>query len=334
MSFKPLAVFHHHRLLKTIRAPSRPFISPHLIPHFASFIIPPPFPSPPEESQKTQTPHRLDSSMVAIDAEVGDLDVVLDLDEVGDVVVGLVATLPMTRTHSLPVELLIIRFLLKEMLGSLLKDVVMVDHEVLTVVVVVVMEVSAMVKLVKLKKDDLGEHLIVAVGLDEGSGRGNWGTQTDELAQVTDEVANETEKNLGDEKPAVEEDVADDNQELELDLSSLGAVNTMFAAFFSKLGVPIKTTVSATVLEEALNGLVTIRPLPLGHNISKRCVCLVKAAHVYVWMPPVHAYKAASRLTSTTPPPAHVLSRGIGWQGIGILLNSLFGTLTGSTVSV
>ncbi|RZC19318.1 hypothetical protein D0Y65_006224, partial [Glycine soja] len=166
--FKPLAVFHHHRLLKTIRAPSRPFISPHLIPHFASFIIPPPFPSPPEESQKTQTPHRLDSSMVAIDAEVGDLDVVLDLDEVGDVVVGLVATLPMTRTHSLPVELLIIRFLLKEMLGSLLKDVVMVDHEVLTVVVVVVMEVSAMVKLVKLKKDDLGEHLIVAVGLDEG----------------------------------------------------------------------------------------------------------------------------------------------------------------------
>ncbi|XP_028223763.1 uncharacterized protein LOC114405410 [Glycine soja] len=105
--------------------------------------------------------------MVAIDAEVGDLDVVLDLDEVGDVVVGLVATLPMTRTHSLPVELLIIRFLLKEMLGSLLKDVVMVDHEVLTVVVVVVMEVSAMVKLVKLKKDDLGEHLIVAVGLDE-----------------------------------------------------------------------------------------------------------------------------------------------------------------------
>ncbi|KAJ1426138.1 Xanthine/uracil/vitamin C permease [Sesbania bispinosa] len=46
------------------------------------------------------------------------------------------------------------------------------------------------------------------------------------------------------------------------------------------------------------------------------------------------AYKAASRLASATPPPAHVLSRGIGWQGIGILLNGLFGTLTGSTVSV
>ncbi|CAA2937406.1 nucleobase-ascorbate transporter 2 [Olea europaea subsp. europaea] len=46
------------------------------------------------------------------------------------------------------------------------------------------------------------------------------------------------------------------------------------------------------------------------------------------------AYKAASRLASATPPPAHVLSRGIGWQGVGILLDGLFGTVTGSTVSV
>ncbi|KAI4298156.1 hypothetical protein L6164_031749 [Bauhinia variegata] len=46
------------------------------------------------------------------------------------------------------------------------------------------------------------------------------------------------------------------------------------------------------------------------------------------------AYKAASRLASATAPPAHVLSRGIGWQGIGISLNGLFGTLTGSSVSV
>ncbi|KAM2366459.1 hypothetical protein ACFX1X_005143 [Malus domestica] len=45
---------------------------------------------------------------------------------------------------------------------------------------------------------------------------------------------------------------------LELDLSSLGAVNTIFAALFSKLGVPIKTTVSVTVLEEALNGMLTV----------------------------------------------------------------------------
>ncbi|RDX91444.1 Nucleobase-ascorbate transporter 1, partial [Mucuna pruriens] len=46
------------------------------------------------------------------------------------------------------------------------------------------------------------------------------------------------------------------------------------------------------------------------------------------------AYKAASRLAIATPPPAYVLSRGIGWQGIGVLLDGLYGTATGSTVSV
>lgn len=46
------------------------------------------------------------------------------------------------------------------------------------------------------------------------------------------------------------------------------------------------------------------------------------------------AYKAAARLASATPPPVRVLSRGIGWQGIGILLDGLFGTGTGSTVLV
>lgn len=45
-------------------------------------------------------------------------------------------------------------------------------------------------------------------------------------------------------------------------------------------------------------------------------------------------YIAVSRLASATPPPAYVLSRGIGWQGVGILLDGLFGTLTGSTVSI
>ncbi|XP_024015800.1 chaperone protein dnaJ 39 isoform X2 [Eutrema salsugineum] len=44
-----------------------------------------------------------------------------------------------------------------------------------------------------------------------------------------------------------------ENEDLELDLSSLGAVNTIFAALFNKLGVQIKTTVSANLLEEALN---------------------------------------------------------------------------------
>jgi DnaJ-class molecular chaperone len=61
-----------------------------------------------------------------------------------------------------------------------------------------------------------------------------------------------------------------DSQELELDLSSLNTVNTVFAALFSKLGVPIKTTVSATVLEEALNGSVEISQLQLGKSVCRK----------------------------------------------------------------
>lgn len=43
---------------------------------------------------------------------------------------------------------------------------------------------------------------------------------------------------------------------------------------------------------------------------------------------------AVSRYASATPLPPSVLSRGVGWQGIGILLSGLFGTVTGSSVSI
>ncbi|KAF9610132.1 hypothetical protein IFM89_019997 [Coptis chinensis] len=46
------------------------------------------------------------------------------------------------------------------------------------------------------------------------------------------------------------------------------------------------------------------------------------------------AYKAASRLAIATPPPAYVLSRGIGVQGLGILSDAVLGTGTGSTILV
>ncbi|KAI3744355.1 hypothetical protein L1987_57434 [Smallanthus sonchifolius] len=59
-----------------------------------------------------------------------------------------------------------------------------------------------------------------------------------------------------------------EGMDMEIDLSNLGTVNTMFAALFSKLGVPIKTTVSANVLEEALSGTVTVRPLPIGTSVN------------------------------------------------------------------
>ncbi|XP_057950731.1 nucleobase-ascorbate transporter 6 [Malania oleifera] len=46
------------------------------------------------------------------------------------------------------------------------------------------------------------------------------------------------------------------------------------------------------------------------------------------------AFIAVSRYASATPLPPSILSRGVGWQGIGILLSALFGTVNGSSVSV
>ncbi|KAL5122398.1 Nucleobase-ascorbate transporter 7 [Glycine soja] len=46
------------------------------------------------------------------------------------------------------------------------------------------------------------------------------------------------------------------------------------------------------------------------------------------------AFIAVSRYASATPLPPSVLSRGIGWQGVGILLSGIFGTGNGSSVSV
>ncbi|URD92834.1 Permease family [Musa troglodytarum] len=45
-------------------------------------------------------------------------------------------------------------------------------------------------------------------------------------------------------------------------------------------------------------------------------------------------FMAVARYASATPMPPSVLSRGIGWQGIAILLDGLFGTANGTSVSV
>ncbi|KAK6134694.1 hypothetical protein DH2020_031619 [Rehmannia glutinosa] len=65
-----------------------------------------------------------------------------------------------------------------------------------------------------------------------------------------------------------------------------------------------------------------------GHSFAMMSAVLVSMVES------TGAYKAAARLAIATPPPAYVLSRGIGWQGIAILFDGLFGTGTGSTVSV
>ncbi|KAK4429870.1 Nucleobase-ascorbate transporter 7 [Sesamum alatum] len=46
------------------------------------------------------------------------------------------------------------------------------------------------------------------------------------------------------------------------------------------------------------------------------------------------AFIGVSRYASATPLPHSVLSRGVGWQGVGILFSGIFGTGNGSSVSV
>ncbi|XP_024031278.1 nucleobase-ascorbate transporter 6 [Morus notabilis] len=46
------------------------------------------------------------------------------------------------------------------------------------------------------------------------------------------------------------------------------------------------------------------------------------------------AFIAVARYASATAIPPSILSRGVGWQGIGILISGLFGTVNGSSVSV
>lgn len=93
-------------------------------------------------------------------------EAVVDVDLLVDVAVAVVVVLAVTsqttRTHSLPPELLIVRVLLKEI--SSLRDVALVDLDL--PIVEVVVEVSAMVKVVK--KEDLEGHLNAIVALGEG----------------------------------------------------------------------------------------------------------------------------------------------------------------------
>ncbi|CAH1454371.1 unnamed protein product [Lactuca virosa] len=69
---------------------------------------------------------------------------------------------------------------------------------------------------------------------------------------------------------------------------------------------------------------------------------IFRASHVFGMMGAVlvttvestGTFIAASRFAGATPPPAHVLSRSIGFQGIGQLLDGAFGSIVGTTASV
>ncbi|KAK1642993.1 hypothetical protein QYE76_060798 [Lolium multiflorum] len=63
------------------------------------------------------------------------------------------------------------------------------------------------------------------------------------------------------------------------------------------------------------------------------CFAMMAAAFVAL-VESTGAFIAVSRYASATPCPPSIMSRGIGWQGVGILLGGLFGTASGSSVSV
>ncbi|KAL2324291.1 hypothetical protein Fmac_023349 [Flemingia macrophylla] len=65
-----------------------------------------------------------------------------------------------------------------------------------------------------------------------------------------------------------------------------------------------------------------------GDTFAMAAACLVAIVES------TGTFITASRFGSATPVPPSVLSRGVGWLGIGTLLDGFFGTATGSTASV
>lgn len=65
-----------------------------------------------------------------------------------------------------------------------------------------------------------------------------------------------------------------------------------------------------------------------GHVFGMMGAALVSSAES------TGTYFAAARLSGSTPPPPHVISRSIGLQGLGMLIEGIFGSVVGTTASV
>ncbi|XP_042491402.1 nucleobase-ascorbate transporter 1-like isoform X2 [Macadamia integrifolia] len=98
----------------------------------------------------------------------------------------------------------------------------------------------------------------------------------------------------------------------------------IFSRFFSPLNMsPVICLIGLELLQQGFPEVAACAEIGIPMLLMVVGLCLSTAAYI-----------AASRFAMATPPPAHVLSRGIGWQGVGVMLDGLFGTVTGSTVSV
>lgn len=67
------------------------------------------------------------------------------------------------------------------------------------------------------------------------------------------------------------------------------------------------------MMAAVLVSLIEVVLLPQNKGSISNFTSTDACINVYLFQS-TGAYKAASRLASATPPPAHVLSRGIGWQ--------------------
>ncbi|RWW11201.1 hypothetical protein BHE74_00016882 [Ensete ventricosum] len=74
-----------------------------------------------------------------------------------------------------------------------------------------------------------------------------------------------------------------------------------------------------SIISDSANAIVRSRQAVPNSIISDGANVIIRSRQAdksLVLLQSTGAYKAAARLASATPPPAHVLSRGIGWQVI------------------
>ncbi|KAL3635388.1 N-terminal acetyltransferase [Castilleja foliolosa] len=135
-------------------------------------------------------------------------------------------------------------------------------------------------------------------------------------------------------------------------LVGLGLFQLGFPALGNCVEIGLPMLILVVGLSQYMKHIKPYKGFPIFERFA---VLLFKFPYPFQWGPPTFAaghifamisavlvsmiestgaYKAAARLAIATPPPASVLSRGIGWQGVAILFDGLFGTGVGSTVSV
>ncbi|GER42133.1 xanthine/uracil permease family protein [Striga asiatica] len=114
------------------------------------------------------------------------------------------------------------------------------------------------------------------------------------------------------------------------------ALLTVAGAYrYRSLNTQLSCRVDSSGLVRVSSWITLPYPIQWGRPSLHVGEVLVMLAAAFVAMvESTGAFIAAARYGSATHPPASVISRGIGWLGVGMLLDGLFGTGCGSTVSV